>query len=254
MTGGSAALAKTISQFQPLAASTRADADRYYREVHARFARGFLREMPPVRSYHTGLAVAAYDVAGGWAAPPETFRYVVLRLDPGATLPWTPELRERITQDHRVFLRELRGFAVDEEVLVDRLRGQTALVKYQFEYDRVPGEPAAAGEARLRAQLDRLVELADEAFGLRLLLADHVRHETGSEPVDEPGQRGTGIRLPETARQGFVELYFDQPEWAGEWFAREDVRAALLGPDEGLAWDRVVGVQVHEECGLDRRV
>jgi hypothetical protein len=242
-------LAKTISQFQPLAASTRADADRYYRDVHSRFARGFLREMAQVRSYHTGLAVASYDVRGGWAAPPRTFRYVVLRFDPGAALPWTPELRERITQDHRIFLRELRGFAVEEDVLVDRLRGQTALVKYQFEYDRVAGEPAETGAARFRAQLDRLVALADDAFGLRLLVADHVRHETRSDPVDEPGQRSTGERIPETLRQGFLELYFDQAEWAGEWFVRDDVRAALLGD----GWDRACGVQVVEECGLDRR-
>lgn len=242
-------LAKTISQFQPLAASTRAECDRYYRDVHTRFARGFLREMPHVRSYHVGLAESSYDVAGGWAAPPRTFRYIVLRFDPGTGLSMSPELRERITQDHRVFLRELRGFSVEEEVLVDRLQGQTSLVKYQFEYDRAPGEPAEAGAARLREQLDRLVALADEAFGLRLLLVDHVLFETASEPVDEPGQRGTGERLAETPRQAFVELYFDQPEWAEEWFARDDVRSALLG--EG--WGLTCGARVAEECGLDRR-
>jgi hypothetical protein len=241
--------AKTISQFQPLAASTRDECDRYYREVHTRFARGFLREMPHVCSYHVGLALSSYDVAGGWAAPPQTFRYIVLRFDPGTTLVMTPELRERITEDHRVFLRELRGFSVEEEVLADRMSGQTSLVKYQFEYDRQPGEPADQGDKRLRTQLDRLTELAEEAFGLRLLLADHVQFETRSEPVDEPGQRGTGERLPETQRQAFVELYFDQPEWAEEWFRREDVRAALLGD----GWARTHGVRIDEECGLDRR-
>ena len=242
-------LAKTISQFQPLAASTREACDRHYREVHTRFARGFLRELPHVRSYHVGLAESAYDVAGGWAAPPPTFRYVVLRFDPGTGLSIGPDLRDRITQDHRVFLRELRGFSVEEEVLVDRLRGQTSLAKYQFEYDRPPGEPAEVGAARLREQLDRLVALADDAFGLRLLLVDHVLFETASEPVDEPGQRGTGERLAETPRQAFVELYFDQPAWAEQWFVREDVRSALLG--EG--WGLTCGVRVAEECGLDRR-
>jgi hypothetical protein len=242
-------LAKTISQFQPLSTSTREECDRYYREVHTRFARGFLREMPHVRSYHIGLAESSYDVAGGWAAPPQTFRYVVLRFDPGTGLTLSTGLRERIAQDHRVFLRELRGFSVDEEVLVDRLSGQTALVKYQFEYDRRDGEAAEAGAARLRGQLDRLVALSEEASGLRLLLADHVRCETGSEPIDEPGQRGTGERVPATSRQAFLELYFDQPQWAEEWFRRDDVRSALLG--EG--WARAHGVRVDEECGLDRR-
>jgi len=242
-------LAKTISQFQPLAASTPAECDRYYRDVHTRFARRFLRAMPNVRSYHVGLAESSYDVAGGWAAPPVTFRYVVLRFDPGTGLSVSPQLRERITEDHRVFLRELRGFSVQEEVLFDRLQGQTSLVKYQFEYDRRPGEPADAGATRLEEQLDRLAALADEAFGLRLLVVDHVLFETGSEPVDEPGQRGTGERLAQTARQAFVELYFDQPEWAEEWFVREEVRSALLGEGWGLAR----GVRIAEECGLDRR-
>jgi len=241
--------AKTISQFMPLAASTRAECDRYYREVHTRFARRFLREMPHVRSYHIGLAESGYDIAGGWAAPPPTFRYVVLRFDHGTGLAPGAALRERIAQDHRVFLRELRGFAVEEEVLVDRLNGQTSLVKYQFEYDRPPGEPADIGAQRLRGQLARVTELADDPLGLRLLLADRVLFETASEPIDEPGQRSTGERVVDTERQGFLELYFDQPEWAEEWFSREDVRSALLG--EG--WQLVRGVKIVEECGLDRR-
>jgi hypothetical protein len=240
---------KTISQFLPLAAATREECDRYYREVHTRFARSFLRRMAHVRSYHIGLAVSAYDVAGGWRAPPRTFRYVTLRLAPGTTLAMPAELRERITQDHRLFLRELRGFAVREEIVVDQLRGQTSLVKYQFEYDREPGETVEVGQRRLREQLDRLTVLADDAFGLRRLVADHVRHETRSDPIDEPGQRGTGERLPSTNRQGFVELWFDQAEWAEEWLGRDDVRVALLG--EG--WALAHGVRVEEECGFDRR-
>lgn len=240
---------KTISQFLPLAASTPQECDSYYREVHTRFARGFLRAMPHVLSYHVGLAEAAYDVAGGWRAPARTFRYITLRFEPGTSLAMPPDLRERITQDHRVFLRELRGFVVDEEVLVDRLQGQTSLVKYQFEYNRPVGEPTDVGERRLRGQLEEVCALADDAFGLRLLLADHVSHEMGSEPVDEPGQRSTGERLAETPRQGFVELYFDQAEWAEEWFGRDDVRRALLGD----GWALAHGVRVQEECGLDRR-
>lgn len=242
-------LAKSIAQFRPLAASTRAACDRYYREVHTRFARGFLREMPNVRSYHVALAESSYDVAGGWAAPPSTFRYVILRFDPGTGLALAPGRRERIAQDHRLFLRELRGFTVEEDVLVNHLRGQTSLVKYQFEYDRRPDEGSDAGAERLRAQMDRLVSLSDAVFGLRLLIANHVLVETGSEPIDEPGQRSTGQALSDTPRQGFVELYFDQDEWAEEWFRRDDVRAALLG--EG--WGRAHGVKLAEQCGLDRR-
>ena len=240
---------KSISQFLPLAASTREECDRYYREVHTRYARSFLREMEHVLSYHVGLAEAAYDLNGRWCARPRTFRYITLRFAPGATLEMDPEVRERITQDHRVFLRELRGFAVEEEVLVDRLSGQTALVKYAFEYDRRPAEDAEAGGERLVGQVAQLRDLAGEAFGLRRLLVDHVLSEGVSEAVDEPGQRSTGERLPVSSRQAFVELYFDQQEWAEEWFARPDVRRALLG----TGWGAARGVRVYEECGLDRR-
>jgi hypothetical protein len=240
---------KSIAQFLPLAASSREECDRYYRDVHTRFARSFLREMEHVLSYHIGLAQAAYDVNGRWCASPRTFRYVTLRFAPGSALEMSPELRETISQDHRVFLRELRGFAVEEEVLVDRLNGQTSLVKYVFEYDRHQGEDVDVGSARLSEQLQLLLPLAGEAFGLRLLLVDHVRSEGVSEALDEPGQRSTGERLRTSTRQAFVELYFDQQEWAEQWFARADVRKALLGQGWGAAY----GVRVEEECGLDRR-
>lgn len=241
--------AKSISQFLPLAASTREECDRHYRQVHTRYARSFLREMDHVRSYHVGLAEAAYDLNCRWCAKPETFRYVTLRFDPGTTLQMGPELREAITQDHRMFLRELRGFAVEEEVLVDRLYGQTSLVKYLFEYDRPPDEEVGVGAARLAEQLRELVPLTGEAFGLRLLLADHVVSEGLSAAVDEPGQRPTGVQLDQSSRQAFLELYFDQQQWAEEWFVRPDVRRALLGG----GWGAARGARIREECGLDRR-
>ena len=247
--GANGAGGKTISQFLPLGASDPEECDRYYREVHTRYARGFLREMEHVRSYHIGRAEAAYDLNGAWHSRPQVFRYVTLRFTPGHGLAMPPGLRRTIAEDHRVFLRELRGFVIEEEVVIDRLRGQTSLAKYVFEFDRSPGEVAEVGAARLAEQVGRLAALAGEAFGLRQLLVDNVVAEMFSEAIDEPGQRPTSERLPQTLRQGFVELYFDQREWAEDWFARSDVRAAL----QGEGWGRVHGVRVHEECGLDRR-
>ena len=241
--------AKSVTQFWPLAAADLETCDRYYREVHARFARRTLRAMSHVRSYHTARAVAAYDLNAGWAAPPETFRYVTLRFDPGRTLGFEPAVREQVSQDHRRFLRGLRPFAVEEEVLLDRLTGQTSLVKYVFEYDRPREERRSVAADRLAAQLGELTLLAGEAFGLRLLLADHVVAEGEVAPLDEPGQAPTGRSLAHTGRQAFLELHFDQREWAEEWFAAGEVRAALAGS----GWARVHGVRVEEECGLDRR-
>ena len=234
---------KSIAQFQPLAGQSREDADRHYSKVHTRFARAQLRAMPHVLSYHTNRAEAEYDLAGGWGQRPRAFRFVILRFAPGRSLEFPPDVRERVAQDHRLFLRELRGFAVDEEVLVDRLDGQTALVKYLFEYERV---------AEARPSLDELAatlcELGD-TFGLRRIVLNRVRAEAVAESIDEPGQRPTTRPLPDTAKQAFVEIYFDHRDWAEEWFARPAVRVALIGP----AWALARGYRVTEECGLDRR-
>jgi hypothetical protein len=242
-------LAKTISQFWPLAASDPETVDRYYRTVHSRFARRTLRGMEHVVSYHTARAEAAYDLNAGWDAPPETFRYVTLRLLPGRSLEFTPEVRSQVSEDHRVFLRGLRGFAVTEEVLLDRTTGQTSLVKYVVEYDRPPRENATDGADRLAGQLEELTNLAMDAFGMRRLVANHVRTESYAAPIDEPGQAPTGEVLASTQRQSFVEIFFDHRDWAEEWFGRDAVRSALLGS----GWARVHGVRVTEECGLDRR-
>lgn len=240
---------KSISQFWPLAASDPQTVNRYYRAVHARFARRTLRGMDHVMSYHTGLAEAAYDLNARWAAPPETFRYVTLRFRGGHSLAFSPDVRNQVTQDHRRFLRDLRSFDVAEDVRLDRLGGQTALVKYVFEYDRPPEVQDAEAVARMESLLCSVTALAQDAFGIRRVVANHVRSEAVAAALDEPGQAPTGELLPSTTRQAFLEIYFDHRDWAEDWFAIPDVRSALLGG----GWSRVHGVRVDEECGLDRR-
>ncbi len=241
--------AKTISHFRPASVVTAEQADRYYLRVHTRFARHFLRGMDQVVSYHTNRAEAGYDLLGGWERPPSAFRYVVLRFRPGRGLEPSEELRETIVADHRVFLRELRSFRVDEQVLLDRLTGQTALEKYLFEFDRRDGTAPAEAREHLDAALAVLAEQASSAFGVRQILVDHVVQEQETAPVDEPGQRPLPRMLPVTRRQAFLEFYFDQREWAEEFFARDAVRAVL----RDRFWAAAVGHRVTEQCGLDRR-
>jgi hypothetical protein len=240
---------KTVSHFLPLSTVPADEADRHYTEVHTRFARGFLRELEQVVSYHTARAVAGYDAAGGWALRPRAFRYIVMRFLPGRSLELPDRLREQIVEDHRNFLRELRPFRVREEVVLDRLSGQTALEKYVFELDRPDDVSSEAAAAHLRTRLAALVDEASAACGIRQILADHVEAEQATEPVDEPGQRSLPRMLPATSRQAFLELYFDQREWAEEWFARPGVRRVLQDP----YWKPVRGYRVRERCGLDRR-
>ncbi|WP_433496594.1 hypothetical protein ACQP1K_16470 [Sphaerimonospora sp. CA-214678] len=240
---------KTISHFLPASAVTPEEADRYYRRVHSRFARRFLREKSQVISYHVNRATAEYDLLGGWERRPRAFRYVVLRYLPGRGLEYSDDLRETVVADHRLFLRELRPFRVREEVLLDRLAGQTALEKYLFEFDRADGVDPAAAREHLDGGLNTLAEEASSAFGIRQILVDHVIAEQMTAPVDEPGQRPLPRTLPSTSRQAFLEVYFDQREWAEEFFARPSVRAVL----QDRFWAAAHGYRVEEQCGLDRR-
>lgn len=244
-----AAWAKAISHFLPSATLTAEEANRYYLRVHTRFARHFLREMEQVVSYHTGRAVAQYDLLGGWERSPRAFRFVVLRFLPGRGLELTEDLRETIVADHRVFLRELRPFTVSEEVVLDRMSGQTALEKYFFEIDRHDDTTPEAARAHLRRQLVVLAQEASSTFGVRQVLVNHVLREQATVPVDEPGQRPLPETLPTTSRQAFLEFYFDQHEWAQEFFARPAVRAVL----QDRYWAAVHGYRIEEQCGLDRR-
>lgn len=241
--------AKTLSHFHPASTVTAEQADAYYLRVHTRFARHFLRGMDQVVSYHTNRAEAGYDLLGGWERPPSAFRYVVLRFRPGRGLEPTEELREAIVADHRLFLRELRSFQVDEEVLLDRLDGQTALEKYLFEFDRRDGTDPREAREHLAAGLAVLAEEASSAFGIRQVLVNHVLGEQETAPVDEPGQRPLPRMLPGTRRQAFLECYFDQREWAEDFFARPAVRAVL----QDRFWAAANGHRVTEQCGLDRR-
>ncbi|MFB7222743.1 hypothetical protein [Streptomyces sp. NPDC056227] len=240
---------KTVSQFLPLSTVTADEADQYYLQVHTRFARHFLREMGQVVSYHINRAVAEYELGGGWARRPHAFRFIVMRFLPGRGLELPEELRELIVQDHRNFLRDLRPYRVREEVVLDRLNGQTALEKYVFELDRPDGADAEEAAAHLREQMAVLAEEASYAFGIRQILVDHVESEGATAPVDEPGQRPLARTLATTLRQAFVELYFDQREWAEDWFARPKVRGVL----QDRYWQPIRGYRVEEQCGLDRR-
>jgi hypothetical protein len=241
--------AKSIAQFHPLAGQSREAADRHYLEVHSPFARRTLRDMPHVLSYHINRADAQFDLNGTWAQQPGAFRFIVLRFAEGRSLEFPPDVRARVAEDHRNFLRELRGFGVDEAVIVDRLSGQTSLVKYLVEYERAPGEPADPFAALFGQLGEQLRELTGDVFGLRRIAVNRVRAEAAAEPIDEPGQRPTDRRLPSTTKHGFVELYFDHREWAEEWFGRPDVRTALFDP----RWAIARAYRVTEECGFDRR-
>lgn len=240
---------KVFATFSPVAALGAEESDRHYREVHVPFAQRMLRAREQVVSYHPGRVTAELDLAGGWRQRPTGFRHIVLRFLPGRSLELDDVLHERLVQDHRRCLSDLRSFPVQEEVVVDRLRGQTSLVKHVVELDRPAGADAAAADDRLAQLVACLAAEAGGAFGFRQLLVDRVTGEGATEAVDEPGQRPLRRLLPSTERHAFVELYLDGDAWAQEYLARPGVREALQDP----WWASTRVSRVDEECGMDRR-
>lgn len=255
---------KTMSSFNPLWSLGIDECERHYSDVHTRWARHLLRDRPHMVSYHIDRATAAYDVRGGFGQRPDAWRWVILRLAPGQRLGLSAAEQEQVVQDHRNCLRDLRSFTVDERVVIDELRGQTTLVKYLFDLERASGAPVGDGggtgvggttdgvdpdRRRFEALADALAAHARERdFGLRLLVQDTVTREQATEPVDEPGQRPVGRVLETSTKIGFLELYFDQQEWAEDFLGEPAVRE-LLRP----AFARVRGYRVDEGCGFDNR-
>ncbi len=240
---------KSFARFLPLTSRTREECERHYVDVHFAFARRMLAAQPNLITYHTGVAVAEYDIAGGWSQYPRAWRFVMLRLRAGQAREASPEIAELIAQDHRNCLRDLRSCKVSEDVVLDRRSGQTVLVKYLFEFDRHPDTPADVAASAFRVIVDAVVAAADSAQGLRLVVANDVLSESATEAIDEPGQRSLGRPLPETTKQGYLELYFDDVTDAEEWFAREEIRSLLQDPSFAVAR----GYRIEERCGVDKR-
>lgn len=241
-------MTKSIARFDPVSAHPVEESEHHYVEVHARWARRRLREFPAVRSYHTNRVLRQYDMLGGWRQRPTAWRFVVLRFD-GERIGFTPADSALIARDHLNCLRDLRSCVVEERVLHDERRDQTAFEKYLFEYDRSPDVTREEADKSLDAIVDRVVPAARDAFGLRLLVLNRVLAESEALPSREPGQVPTGRLLPETTKHAYMEWYFDHQEWGDDFFAVDDVRRALQEAPFAVA----NGYHVQEKCGLDRR-
>ncbi len=242
-------MATSISRFDPVSTHPVEESERHYRDVHFRFARHLLRGKPQVRSYHTNRVLAQHDLNGDWQQRPTAWRFVILRFEPGRGLELTQDEQQTIARDHPNCLRNLRSCPVEEEVLLDEVRGQTALDKYLVELDRRPESPPEEAAAHVDGLVTGLLEQARGAFGVRRITVHRVLGEGETEPMDEAGQRPTGRMLAETTKLAYVEVYVDHDEWGDELFARPRVRELLRDPWFGIA----NAYRVEERCGIDRR-
>jgi hypothetical protein len=243
-----------MSRFMPSERLPRDEADAHYERIHHRFAMQMFREHAPgVRRYAINHATSRFDLNGTFQARPTSWRFVILEFEDvqaegGGGKEWLPSWAESaIVDDHTNFLREVRPFEVEPRVLVDRRSGQTSLVKYLLEVE-ARGDDVAAAERARDAIRDAVVEAADAAFGIRLVIANAVVREAEMAAVIEPGQAYAGRFLDATGMTAIDELYFDHRVWGQEFFNAPAVRAALR-PVPGV---RIAVHEIQELVGVDR--
>lgn len=242
---------KRILTFQPSALRTLEQCEQHYLEVHSPWALREIRAMKDMVSYHTNLILGQWDLLGGFRQVPDQWRYATMRSRPGGRGGFPSEAHTFLSQDHQNFLSHLRGFSVEEAVLVDKRSGQLTSDKYVVVLDRPEGLATADAVAAADAVESRLCELFSDAYGARLMLANRVLQESEYDALREPGQLITSRVTSESTRLSYLELYFDHEEWGDEFFMRPDVRSAVR--DSPLAPHASAAYRVLERAGHDKR-
>lgn len=232
---------KSIVQFDPVATLAPAEAERHYVDVHTAMARRLMRyHVPSVARYAPQRVLASYDIAGNFARRPDAWRFIFLLHEDDHYLPL--EWRTVVSQDHTRCLEGLRSYVVDDpEILVDHRSGQTSSAKFVFKL----GAPGAEHRP-LREQVKEVAEHFQTAFGARLMIANWISRQRGTEPLERPGQMTTRELFPSDV-ECILEFYVDYVTWGYEFFAAEEVRTALW---KGTS--SVQGYLVDEWLCIDR--
>jgi hypothetical protein len=238
---------KVIGHFNPVSNRTLEEAEEHYVRIHTVFARGMFREHAPALSqYVINRAIAMYDVTGTFQQKPRAWRWVFMEFEGESWLPeWAAPL---LWRDHTNTLKDSRSGHVEATELLNRLNGQTATASYLFEYERgeVPAEEA--DEYYVNDHLPRLNEYLEDAFGIRKVVSNRVLNQWTTAPMEEAGQIVVGDEEAEPSRRWIEEYYFDNHTWAGEFFARPQVRELF---NQSRLF--VSGYRTQQESGLDRR-
>jgi hypothetical protein len=210
-----------ITELHPLVTARRADCEAHYTGhhvpmiVHARRTDA----TPRVLRYRPHLAVAE-QVDGGWRESRDYWRFVFVTYLGDGTLGASDT--KRISADHTGWAQDLRSFEVRATELLDRRTGQTSSAKFL-----VLGHGSAELAPELAAWRDTAALVGRSAFGMRLLVANDAVREQETEPIDVPGQRFTRNTLPVSGVRYYDECCFDSQEAGEEFFARDEIGAAL---------------------------
>jgi hypothetical protein len=242
---------KRIMQFQPSALRPREECERHYLDVHSAWAVRTFRGMDDLVSYHTNLVVRQWDIAGGFGRSPDLWRFAEMRSTPDGAFEFPRGVAEMLSDDHQNFLSHLRRFDVEERVLFDRRSGQLTSAKYVIVLDRPDGLASAEVPRGVAQVVDVLGALLEDSYGARLLVEDRVLCERENVAMREPGQRPTGRVMADSSRLAFLALHFDDEVWGDEFFARPEVRRAMLDAGFGPGW--CAAYHVFERAPHDRR-
>jgi len=249
---GEEVLRKIIWRGLPPHGRSRAAAESHYVGVHVPLSRRFLMLDPAQVAYSTLRVCGQLDIAGGWNHPPSAWRFIIFLEDPSApAAEWTEErvrLRRLLWDDNPLVIGESIRCEVDEEALVDRRSGQTSFAKAVLEFDRRPEISPTEAEAELRRRVTTLAERGAMADGLRGMTVNWARRQRLQRLRDD-GEYHLTDWAPEGPKIAYLELLFDNADWAIQFLGCDEVVDAVFSPTYAAAGAYLV----DERCEFDRR-
>lgn len=243
-----------MSRFLPPAAVGRKKAEWHYANVHHPFARRMFRDHGEILTrYVANRADLQYSLRGHFEEDPTLWRFVITEVDDdmanaSAYIPdWFQPL---IWEDHKKCIERVEAWEVDEHVIVDRRCGQITMAKFMFLYDSIDPKVVEGRMATYsRDHVPALAELFRSAYGGRMYVSNVVRRQ--AETTDDFGEGAayTGGYAAFAPVMAIAEFYFDNAEWADEFFSSRPVVALMRDSSLG----RIAGFSITETVGVDKR-
>jgi hypothetical protein len=216
------------------------ESERHYLNLHQVFVRRLFKEQAGVLRYAPMKFVGRRDLLKGFDQRPDRWRCAMIQYAE-QDFAISQEDADRLWLDDHNFLEGLRNYQLDEQVLHDGLRGQTACVKFVVLIPTKLGLDVSSEDWQ-----GRLTDAFAASFGSRLLVLNKV---LGSLKTIDRGREITADLADETDLTGILEVHFDNEQWGHEFFALPPV-------EELLALERADGAiayQAVEQPALDRR-
>ena len=247
-----AVVRKIIWRGLPPRGRSRVAAESHYVRVHVPLSRRFLMLDRAQVAYSTLRVRRQLDIAGGWNHPPAAWRFIIFLEDPSApAAEWTEErvrLRRLLWDDNPFVIGESIRCEVHEEALVDRRSGQTSFAKAMLEFDRRPEISPTEAETELRRRVKTLAQRGAMADGLRGMTVNWARRQQLQRLRDD-GEYDLTDWASEGPKIAYLELLFDNADWATQFLACDELVDAVFSPTFAAAGAYLV----DERCEFDRR-